>query len=88
MVAAETAAISDAPMPSFDSFSCPEGFPSTEEHLTLPFVAIAGNPRIGEEDREMGLFCTRPAALVTDEVGVLAVMVAISLSVGEEKMGL
>lgn len=43
MVAAHRAATSDALMPTLEAFAGSEGFPSAE-HLTLPFIAIAGNP--------------------------------------------
>jgi hypothetical protein len=42
-VAAEIAAIKDAPIPMFDLLPCTSGFPSME-HLTLPTLAIDGNP--------------------------------------------
>jgi hypothetical protein len=42
-VAAEIAAIKDAPIPKFDLLSCTSGFPSME-HLTLPTLANDGNP--------------------------------------------
>ncbi|MCI96514.1 hypothetical protein A2U01_0117814, partial [Trifolium medium] len=42
-VAAEIAAIKDAPIPKFELLSCTSGFPSME-HLTLPTLVIAGNP--------------------------------------------
>jgi len=42
-VAAEIAAIKDAPIPMFELLPCTAGFPSME-HLTLPTFAIDGNP--------------------------------------------
>lgn len=38
-VAAEIAAIKDAPIPMFELLPCTSGFPSME-HLTLPTLAI------------------------------------------------
>jgi hypothetical protein len=45
MAAAHAAANIDAPIPTFELLSCTEeGFPSIE-HLTLPTLAIVGNPK-------------------------------------------
>ncbi|KHL91137.1 hypothetical protein QW71_36395, partial [Paenibacillus sp. IHB B 3415] len=77
MVAAQAAAINDAPIPTFELLllsSTEDGFPSIE-HLTFPFFAIAGNPRTDEEGTAIILFCTTAVRVTNDEVQ--AVMVAI-----------
>lgn len=78
ITAALAAAIKDAPIPSFDSLFLTQGFLSSKEHLIRPTLAIAGNPRIGEEEAPRGRLCTRPGRPM-DVVGVLAEMVAIIL---------
>eukprot|EP00268_Persea_americana_P017814 TRINITY_DN1865_c0_g1_i1.p2 TRINITY_DN1865_c0_g1~~TRINITY_DN1865_c0_g1_i1.p2 ORF type:complete len:124 (+),score=29.90 TRINITY_DN1865_c0_g1_i1:394-765(+) len=82
-VTAHTAAVSDAPMPTFLLVLHVEGF-SSEEQLTLPFLAIAGKPRAGAEETPTAFLSTgvEPAM---DEVGALAVMVAIFFQYAERR---
>lgn len=80
MAAAHAAANKDDPILMFELLSfTEEGFPSIE-HLTLPTLAIVGNPRTGEDETARGLFCARHARVI-DAVVVVAEMVAILIFV-------
>lgn len=85
MVAAKVAAAKAALIPMFELLSFIGGFPSIE-HLTLPLFPIDGKARIVEDGTPTAGLCTR-AALVTDEVGVLAVKVAIIFNVQRKLVG-